>query len=60
MKPFKTWNLNGQAEDQVACDDCTLPYKQIYLIFGGVVKEWLAIPDSTLRLWVSLFQAFNR
>ena len=33
---------------KVACDDCTLPYKQIYLILGGVVKEWLASPDSTL------------
>ena len=34
MKPFKTWNLNGQAAMKVACDDCTLPYKQIYLILG--------------------------
>lgn len=34
MKPFETWNLNGQAEDEkVAGDDCTW-YKQIYLIFG--------------------------
>ena len=44
---------------KVAGNDCTL-YKQIYLIFGVLWREWLASPDSTLLFWVSLFQAFSR
>ena len=27
---------------KVAGNDCTLPYKQIYLIFGGIVKEMIS------------------